>query len=1099
MRRAGRAASAFLGVLIFGAAACDDRLADIPVVSVHEHLSETADAETLVAAMDEAGIERMVLLGSYEALLQKKKSKDRSTAVSNNRVVLDAAERYPDRFIPFVLIDPELGDPVAQLRGYLAEGARGVKLYLGTPSYRAVPIDADVMRPLYAFCEDRGIPILIHVNIKRYADELRHVLTWYPRLTWIVPHLLTLQAKPHVADRWFARFPNLYTDLSFGHEGWAVASFKSISKNSDRMRRLIADYPDRFLFGTDVCVTGAAYKTRDYLVTRFRGYREILERAHFTTDIPMNASKTTHLSLTGLALDDETLRRIYRENFMTLFENTPVLAREPWPVSDAAPVRRGLAPDLLNASWHTPSGEEAATAVLFAAQANFTQPVDDVSREQWRDLWTGKIDNWRDVGGADVRITRYAPEEYRSFLTAAWPDAAGSAVSWISLAQIAETLRGDRGAIAVVPVAAVDFRTKTLMIDGRSPFGHRSEDAGPPMPLTGAGELASYALTLNAAPDAVVTNDDPFDPRDLRTVMITGSSLVGQGMDYERTPPADPLRPLKKVAPWTRAVDIMHVSNECPLVENCVQKKGTWKFCSDASSLRGFVDAGVDVLELTGNHQTDFGRKAAARTFKAYKRAMITYYGGGIDRKDGNTLRVVNVRGTRFAFLGYNDISGSAKLTQDAKAGANHFSLPRMVDDVRAAREHADVVLVNMQWGPEFDPRPRPRMVEIAHRALDEGAAVLTGTHAHRTTAMEFYGDGAIFYGLGNFLFAHPGSDDTTRSLAVLYTFWKDRLVSVRPVGVGLNDFQSHWLTPDQEDALLEKLYAHSPPRLGPQATYDILAASVRPAGKRAFRSHEEAMKRAGIDEAVILGPAPGSAGVFQPRGSIAFISVPEWPRDGLNADTLSDLRANGAAGVWVAKPDMAELAKVFTALPAADKTALFINLTGTPFTPELDRLTNALRSRPVVLIGNHTHMRDRKALAALLTENSNAIFVVGGDTDADLKALADAADASPEEVAAFFTRFQDQLAVGFGITRSPLKIKSRRNEIMARYFRIAAWRRVLEEPAYRFPILAKRGSEWSYSYDDEPERRGLALPPGVLKKIYRENVANALGLPSDR
>ena len=307
-----------LGLALSG---CEGRLADgFKIQDVHEHLSLKADADKLVAAMDAAGIQRMVLLGSYESMLLKKTDKDYPSALQDNQKILDAAKKRPDRFIPFVLLDLKMEDLAGLLEKYVSQGAKGVKLYNGHGTYRTGPADAPEMQPIYDYCEKNRLPVLIHMNVPKYPGELDHVLSAHPHMNVIAAHLLCMPDRPEEVGRMLDQYPNLYADMSFGMEHYLVASVRKISEKSDAWRKVITGHKDRILFGTDVCVTDQDYKTKDYLINEFLVFRKLLEFKHFRADIPMNAIETTRIAIDGLHLDRDTLKAIYEDNFKRIVE-----------------------------------------------------------------------------------------------------------------------------------------------------------------------------------------------------------------------------------------------------------------------------------------------------------------------------------------------------------------------------------------------------------------------------------------------------------------------------------------------------------------------------------------------------------------------------------------------------------------------------------------------------------------------------------------------------------------------------------------------------------------------------------------------------------
>ncbi len=76
-----------------------------------------------------------------------------------------------------------------------------------------------------------------------------------------------------------------------------------------------------------------------------------------------------------------------------------------------------------------------------------------------------------------------------------------------------------------------------------------------------------------------------------------------------------------------------------------------------------------------------------------------------------------------------------------------------MEQDIRAAKESADVVVVTPRWGLHFVPGTLADYeTEIAHTAMDTGADLVLGCHQHVLKPIEVYRGKPIFHGLGNFI-----------------------------------------------------------------------------------------------------------------------------------------------------------------------------------------------------------------------------------------------------------------------------------------------------------------------------------------------------------
>jgi predicted TIM-barrel fold metal-dependent hydrolase len=183
---------------------------------------------------------------------------------------------------------------------------------------------------VYAYCEETRLPICWHVNIVKYLAEFERVMARYPRLKVIVPHFgVTFFHPQDPPFREFARlmdtYPYLYTDTSFGTRNILIDGLEAVSRDPKPFRDVILKYQDRVLFGTDMVVTGNREKTEQWIADVLRACRDVLEKDAYS--FAMGARGSPYASKTstnaagifrGLALDDNTLRKIYETNIETL-------------------------------------------------------------------------------------------------------------------------------------------------------------------------------------------------------------------------------------------------------------------------------------------------------------------------------------------------------------------------------------------------------------------------------------------------------------------------------------------------------------------------------------------------------------------------------------------------------------------------------------------------------------------------------------------------------------------------------------------------------------------------------------------------------------
>src|SRR4029079_10997013 len=117
------------------------------------------------------------------------------------------------------------------------------------------------------------------------------------------------------------------------------------------------------------------------------------------------------------------------------------------------------------------------------------------------------------------------------------------------------------------------------------------------------------------------------------------------------------------------------------------------------------------------------------------------------------------------------ELSGSWKATDTRSGLAYAFDVDRATAAVRAARQVADVVVVFMHWGMEYNECPTGQQKSFARSVADAGASIIVGTHAHVLQGAGWLGKTYVAFGMSNFLWWYndAGSNDTGVIKIVLF------------------------------------------------------------------------------------------------------------------------------------------------------------------------------------------------------------------------------------------------------------------------------------------------------------------------------------------
>ncbi len=202
-------------------------------------------------------------------------------------------------------------------------------------------------------------------------------------------------------------------------------------------------------------------------------------------------------------------------------------------------------------------------------------------------------------------------------------------------------------------------------------------------------------------------------------------------------------------------LDTFILNLEAPITGKGQPAKNKINLCfnSDFDFIK-FIGRNPLAVNLANNHILDFGTEGLLETIRFLEEKKIHFFGAGKEKDNYNNPYLFKYKNNTIAMLGYvssetNPISGDPKIADCAL-----FSGERVKNDIQSCRGRADIIVVNLHWGDEEIPFPRPDAVSVAHKIVDWGGHLVVGHHAHVIQSVEHYKNGHIYYGLGNFAFS---------------------------------------------------------------------------------------------------------------------------------------------------------------------------------------------------------------------------------------------------------------------------------------------------------------------------------------------------------
>lgn len=231
--------------------------------------------------------------------------------------------------------------------------------------------------------------------------------------------------------------------------------------------------------------------------------------------------------------------------------------------------------------------------------------------------------------------------------------------------------------------------------------------------------------------------------------------------------------------------DIAIMNQETIYTENASHYSDFPKFGTPLSAGEAVQAAGFDVVTAANNHALDQGMEGINTTYRFYEERNILCLGiqpsfanknseeNSASEENNFTLpendpvfteytpfRIIRQRRIRFALLNYTyGLNGQPLPAEQPYAVHTLYDEEQVRKDIRAAREAADMVIVFVHWGTEYEAEPDEQERYWANVFLEENVDVVIGTHPHVLQPYEWMtgSDGhqmLIYYSLGNFISA---------------------------------------------------------------------------------------------------------------------------------------------------------------------------------------------------------------------------------------------------------------------------------------------------------------------------------------------------------
>ena len=251
-------------------------------------------------------------------------------------------------------------------------------------------------------------------------------------------------------------------------------------------------------------------------------------------------------------------------------------------------------------------------------------------------------------------------------------------------------------------------------------------------------------------------------PVPVTTLLFTGVIVPARCVQASIDATNNPDYPYEKVREVVTGADLAVGVLNATISDRTGRTGCNWSYqmVGGSANAAALGRAGFDLVSIASNHIKDCGPmkgwcdEAFLDTLAHLEAANVLTVGGGVDLEQALQPVVVELNGTRYAFVSMGDI----KMEEGVFARSDHPGIARLTPEniqavIQQARQQADVVIALPHWGPEDVANPNALQRKQAQQFVDAGADLVVGNHTHVIQAIQTLDGVPVFYGLGNFIF----------------------------------------------------------------------------------------------------------------------------------------------------------------------------------------------------------------------------------------------------------------------------------------------------------------------------------------------------------
>ena len=229
--------------------------------------------------------------------------------------------------------------------------------------------------------------------------------------------------------------------------------------------------------------------------------------------------------------------------------------------------------------------------------------------------------------------------------------------------------------------------------------------------------------------------------------------------------------------------DLAVVNQETPIVSSHDNTSGYPAFGTPQEGGQALANLGFDVITMATNHSYDKGKEGVTDSLDFWESQKTPPTVLGIhesaEDQQADRVKIIEKKAFKIAMMNYTTlINIGAPVPESESYAVDVYDEETVKADVQRAKEEADIVMVFLHTGVEYQNEPDEATKMRIEYLAELGVDVVIGTHPHviRPYGMMERPDGKqmlVYYSLGNFVSGQQGISQLLEGMADM-TFVKD-------------------------------------------------------------------------------------------------------------------------------------------------------------------------------------------------------------------------------------------------------------------------------------------------------------------------------------